>query len=119
MDLSTLNELFADEVEVRHGKHTFRLKAPTLEQASAVGKRFGAACEKLPEGADGRVPYLAALAEAIDLTLMVEGGDLPEGIGQRILLGTGGMVSPVGAAAARICGLPQVGVEEAPDDLPS
>ena len=120
MNVSELTTLFADRVEVRHGGHTFALRAPSLADATAVQARFAEAAKKLPEGADGRVPYMRALAEAVELTLEVEDGDLPEGIGQRIILGTGGIVSPVGKAAARLCGLHVVGDAEAPDaDLPT
>ena len=119
MDVAKLQELFAEQVTVRHGGHEYTLRAPTMPEAAAVLTRFGKAAEALPDGADARVPYLAALAEAIELTLEVEGGELPDGIGRRIVLGTGGIASPVALAAARLCGLPLIGVQEAPDDLPT
>ena len=120
MKASDLADLFADEVAVKHGGHTYTLRAPTLQEALAVVQRFGEAAAKLPEGADGRAPYMAAVAEAVELTLAVEDGDLPAGIGQRIVLGTGGLQSPIGAAAAKLCGLPVLtGAAEVPDDLPT
>lgn len=119
MDARAIAELFADRVEVRHEGRTFAFRAPSLPEASAVLQRFGKATESLPEGADAKVPYLAALSEAVELTLIVDDGDLPEGIGQRIVLATGGIVSPIGQAAARLVGLPLVGGAEVPDDLPT
>ena len=119
MDAKSLAALFAEEVAVKHGGHSYTLKAPSMVEAAAVIGRFGTAAEKLPEGADARVPYMDAIAEAVELTLAVEDGDLPEGIGRRIVLGTGGLASPVGQAAARLCGLPLIGAEAVPDDVPT
>ena len=119
MDAKALAALFADEVTVRHAGRDFVLKAPSTVEAAAVIGRFGTAAAALPEAADARVPYLDAVAEAVELTLAVEDGDLPAGIGRRIVLGTGGLASPVGQAAARLCGLPQTGAEAVPDDLPT
>ena len=120
MKAQDLAALFADEVAVEHGGHTYTLRAPTMPEAMAITQRFGEAAAKLPEGADGRAPYLAAVAEAVELTLAVEDGELPEGIGQRIVLGTGGIQSPIGEAAAKLVGLPVLsGAREVPDNLPT
>ena len=118
MDVKHLIEAFADRVAVKHGGREFHLRAPMLEAAVAVVERFAKAAQALGDDADGRAPYMRALAEAIELTLDVKDGDLPEGIGQRILLGTGGLASPVGQAAARLVGLHTIDAAE-PDDLPS
>ena len=119
MDIKHLIEAFAEHVVVKHGGHTFHLHAPKLEPAVAVVARFAKAAQALGDDADGRAVYLGALAEAIELTLDVKDGDLPEGIGQRILLGTGGIASPVGQAAARLVGLHQISGDTEPDDLPT
>ena len=119
MDVKALEELFADEVAVKHGGHTFTLRAPALADASKIVADFGQSVESLPEGSDARVQYLAALTRAVDLTLAVDDGAMPKGLAQRIVLGTGGLSSPVALAAARMCGLPLVGAEAVPDDLPT
>ena len=118
MDAKALSDLFAEQVEVQVEGRTLTLRSPSLAEASGILTGFGAAAEKLPEGSDARVPYLSAVASAIDLTLVVD-GERPEGLGRRILLGTGGLSSPVGQAAARLTGLPLIGTEAVPDDIPT
>ena len=119
MDLKALEDLFAPEVTVSHRGVDYALRAPSLPEATEVAARFGEEASKLPEGADGRVPYLAAMARAVALTLDVEGGPVDDALARRIVLGTGGVSSTVGRAAARLCGLPLVGGEEVPDHLPT
>ena len=117
MDAKTLSDLFASELVVRHKGHEYRLRAPTIRAAAPVLAQWGKDIDEMDEEEEAQVPYLAALARAVEVTLVVE-GELPEGIGARIVLGTGGPLSPVGRAAAKLCGLVTVG-GEAPDDLPT
>lgn len=126
MDIAKLEELFAEELSVEHGGQTYAFRAPSLSDAAAICSRFGNAVEAEVKasgdrGTVSRAPYLKALAEAVELTLVVEdGGILPEGIGARMVLATGGELSPLGAVAAGLCGLPKMdGAAAVPDDLPT
>lgn len=119
MDLKTLEDLFASRVEVKHGKHTLALNQPNTAAAVAVVSRFAEKVSKLDDGDDARAPFLEALAEAVELTLEVDDGDLPEGIGMRVVMGSGGLGSPVGRAAAKLVGLNHPGEREDDEDLPT
>ena len=118
MNVKELESLFADKVTVQAGKYDFVLKAPTTPEAMAILSRFGEKASKLPEGGDGRAPYFEAITEGLELTLEVSDGDLPEGIGSRILLATGGFGSPLVGAVARLIGLPLLGETAREDDTP-
>lgn len=128
MDVHKLQKLFADSVTVNYGGNEFVLKAPSLSEAMVLLRKWAEGFAAMPEDAtdsDLNIHYLNWVAKAIELTLDVENGDIPEGIGTRILLATGGMKSPIGQAACRLCGLPvieaeQTGVGEVSgnDDLP-
>ena len=119
MDLDTLKGLYAETVDVSHKGHVYTLRAPPTGKAMAIVKRFSDEVSDLPEGGDGKEQYVGAMAEAVELTLDVD-GPFPPGLALRIVLGSGGLQSPIGLAAARICGLPVVeGPAEVPDDLPT
>ena len=120
MDIATLRKLYADTVDVPCSGHVYTLRQPDPPKAIAVLTRFLAEVRALPEEAEAREQYLTAMAEAIELTLEVDGA-LPAGMAMRIVLGTGSVQSPVGTEAMRLCGLPVLrrGGEEAPADLPT
>ena len=118
MDVAKLEELFAPQVTVKHRGQEYVLQAPDLATAGAVMAEWSDSVGEMEEGDDARPQYMSAVARAIELTLVVDGA-LPSGIGQRIILGTGGIGSPIGQAAAKLCGLPLLGAPEVPDDLPT
>ena len=116
MNVQEIEALFSDEVQVKHNGKVYTLKAPSIPEALEFGRKNHEYYQSVKDDEDGNLDaYLKYLANAVELCIK----GLPEGIGERIVLQTGGMYSPIGIAAGRLCGMSIMGdadEEEASED---